>query len=754
MSLIALTSEDQNPAIFKSYFPQPIQLATRSQVCLQKFIHYRDSTIYNVNAQNNRLYFVIGNTQFDAKRLVVLPLGEYTGDALATQIATSMNDNLHQQNYKFVVVHSEPTVTDDATFEISYESLPTPSTRGGNWEDFGNTDFTITNNDTVNGETEISYGRAFETTTDTAMLEIGALVHNGSIIVGNIAYDAAKPVVQFGNMTVGCVRDILSDLGNPNPNLAFDAAIQDIAVCFKYNIQILVAKETAGITMGNPNWINGVVARTIPNAVYQLWDTVGAGHKGMVRYRATTTLNQVSKRVFVQIEYSTDKGVTYQFVADAAGGNDPAGNPYVMTKSIDGTQRSGLIYDSATALLNDSGAVVQNAIQSRRAPFIPTVSFSRAIREAQQWDFANQTWESGNGTITYTFAPYTAGNNDYDLIYTYTFNASLVTRYCYYSDDMDILNINNNDTVIDATPDNTLTNTDKTDPLSSWAVGSGGSMTPATEVPVTFKDNNLSVYGVFNPELKTVSSGIQNTPTFLSGNGEHQRIEDHVRSLPPADPESPPVLGADLSKQSGLWLRRLTVADISTDNKKAPLYLKGVSDASGNIGNLIGSNVNVISNTTSTAQVMFLSVEPPELTSKESTLHISVNEFPNVKSYEGGKNNTAKSIAIIPREEFTSGEDNNSLVYVAPFENWIDLNNKEMAINVFSMEVRRPDGTIATDLRPNTYAIMKLRQDPAEREAQQKQEQFDKLALTLSSVVQSGQILSRDIDNNNAQLGS
>ena len=147
-------------------------------------------------------------------------------------------------------------------------------------------------------------------------------------------------------------------------------------------------------------------------------------------------------------------------------------------------------------------------------------------------------------------------------------------------------------------------------------------------------------------------------------------------------------------------------------------------------------------------------MEPPELTSKESTLHISVNEFPNVKSYEGGKNNTAKSIAIIPREEFASGEDNNSLVYVAPFENWIDLNNKEMAINVFSMEVRRPDGTIATDLRPNTYAIMKLRQDPAEREAQQKQEQFDKLALTLSSIVQSGQILSSGINNDNAQLGS
>ena len=753
MSLIALTSEDQNPSIFKSYFPQPIQLATRSQVCLQKFIHYRDSTIYNVNAQNNRLYFVIGNTQFDAKRLVVLPTGEYTGDALATLLALEMNKNLHQQNYQFSVVHTAPSAVDDATFEISYESLPTPSTRGGTWEDFGNTDFTITNNDTVNAETEISYGRAFESNSDTTMLEIGALVHNGSIIVGNIAYDAAKPTVQFGNMTVGCVRDILSDLANSNPNLAFDANVQDIAVIFNDNIQILVVKETAGITMGNPNWINPLVVRTIPNAVYQLWDTV-TGHKGNVRYRVTTTLNQVSKRVFVQIEYSTDKAVTYQFVADAAGGNDPAGNPYVITKSIDGVQRTGLIYDSATALLNDNGAVVQNAIQSRRAPFIPTLSFSRAIREAQQWDFANQTWESPNGLVTYTFAPYTAGNNDYDLIFTYTYNGSLLTRYCYYSNDMDILNINENDTVIGAAPDNTLTNTDKTNPLSSWARAVGGPMIPATEVPVTFKDNNLFVHGVFNPELRTVSSGIQNTPTYLVGVGEHQRIQEHVNSITMDHLEDEPVLGADLSKQSGLWLRRLDVSDINADNIKAPLYLKGVSDASGNIGNLIGSNVNVISNSTSTGQVMYLSLEPPELTSKESTLHISVNEFPNVKSYEGGKNNTAKSIAIIPREEFTSGEDNNSLVYVAPFENWIDLNNKEMAINVFSMEVRRPDGTIATDLRPNTYAIMKLRQDPAEREAQQKQEQFDKLALTLSSIVQSGQILSSGINNDNAQLGS
>ena len=761
MSLIALTSEGQNPAIFNSNFPQPIHMPTRSQICLQKFIHYRDSSIYSVNSANNVLYFVIGDTRTDAKRKVVVPPGEYTGTELASAIQTAMNSVLQQQYYTFAVTFAEKDSVSAGdpiidTFTIEYDDAPAVSITGGTWDDNDDTFLTIVNNDIVNGVSTITNTGAVPGGFSVAKLTNGVLIHEGSLSVENIAYniDVANPQRVFGDTTVGFCRDLLSNVDNANPNLRFDPGQQDISINFDEDvIDILVINEDANAVVGSPGWATFDLARTIPQSVYTQFTT--APNIASIRYKVVLTSHQVSLRAIIQLYVSNDTGVTYTAIANGTGGNDGNGSPYVATVQIGGTTFPSTIFDSSNTGFYDggAGARISNLIQSKRAPYIPTVSFIETTLAGENWDFTSTDWSSFNGQRMYEFVPYT-GVNGFDLVIQ-ALNGTYTDKYVKYTGvpdqvevwliDEDVTNIN---------PASLLTNSTAGSATSSWNFSVNipqysTNITPDAPLVYTIVGNTLNVYGVFNPVYRPVSSGLMNTPTYATGNDEHARIAIEGSS---EAPEELNVNAPTLQRMSGLWLRRLTPEDISK-NTTIPLYLKP-GDSSGTIGNLIGTNKNVIAIKSPGIGLLFTSEEEPQKTSKDSTLHISINELPGVKSFEGGKSNTAKSIAIIPREEFASTDGNNSLVYVAPFENWIDMNNREMAVNLFSMEVRRPDGTIASDLQNNTYAVLKMRQDPTEREAISKQKAYDDLASKLSSIIQSGQILSQTLDMPNAQLGS
>ncbi len=98
MSLITLNSNGQSPYLWNNHFPQPIIIKPFSQVCVLKFLHFRDSEKYSVSQSSNTLKFNIGNTQFDAIRIARIPVGTYSGEDLATAIQDAMNLVLQQQN--------------------------------------------------------------------------------------------------------------------------------------------------------------------------------------------------------------------------------------------------------------------------------------------------------------------------------------------------------------------------------------------------------------------------------------------------------------------------------------------------------------------------------------------------------------------------------------------------------------------------------------------------------------------------------
>jgi len=128
MSLITLNSNGQEPFFYSTHFPQPIKIEPYSQVCLLKFLHFRDGSVFNITNMNNVLMFFIGNTANDAIRIARIPPGQYSGPELATEIENAMNNVCQQQHYNFTCTHiPEDDTTAPPTlegFSIAFASLP------------------------------------------------------------------------------------------------------------------------------------------------------------------------------------------------------------------------------------------------------------------------------------------------------------------------------------------------------------------------------------------------------------------------------------------------------------------------------------------------------------------------------------------------------------------------------------------------------------------------------------------------------
>ena len=129
----------------------------------------------------------------------------------------------------------------------------------------------------------------------------------------------------------------------------------------------------------------------------------------------------------------------------------------------------------------------------------------------------------------------------------------------------------------------------------------------------------------------------------------------------------------------------------------------------------------------------------PDQTANNKTLHISLPEMPLVKSYEGENAQEGKSLAIIPRDEFHTGTEFGSLVYVAPYENWVNINNgQELSINLLTTIVRNADGTLASTLRNQTQAVFKIRQDPTKVEEDKQMERNRMMAELIANTINTG----------------
>ena len=745
MSLITLSSSDNvKPYLYSSHFPQPIRIAAGSQICCLKFLHFRDENEYLVNSMTDTLYFILGNKQNDGKRKVVLTHGSYTSSALATEIARAMNAALQQQNYLWACAYD--AIND--VFTISYSSQTTPSATGGAWTDYigDNTVFEVRNNDTVGGHSLILPKNVGASQIASAFLPEGILTHLGTYESEAITlkYDDdtfANPVpFEFMPSVIGVVRDVLSVPfpQDPNINSAFDVDKQDIKIGLDGQTIIVDSiDQTANTAPTNPNYANIRLMRRVPSTALQTLGQLDVTNKTQM-YNAMfkfviTFVSGATNRAICQMFVSTDRGSSYTAATTTT--NDASGNPYFRTFTrADGVSMSGVFWVSDSANFNDNGKQKTNIFVSKRCPYVPTLtaegtqttySYPELVR-----NITLPTWTGSSPADTYTFSAYSGSNSQFVYVATGTSNTYYLSQPSAAAGG-NLLQFGLSATDSAATPTGTATvHADSGGITIAYPSGGGADNWnfngSAAELFMNSTTPQYEVSGIFNPEDRPVSTELHSKDLNVK---DSDLVSDDAATL----------VGADVSKKYWMFMKKLTQEDVAKGTSQTPIKL---GEPSGNIGTLLGANENLYTGTASTGTTVFTSTGTPNKIGKSSTLHISIPELP-VKSYEGGFDGVAKSIAVLPREEFKSqGQDGGQLVFVADFENWVDIQSAtDLYLNQFSVEIRNPDGSLADDLLPDTTLQVKIREDPLKQQALQMSKLLDSLNQ------RTGQILSQDLIN-------
>ena len=707
MSLITLTSKDSTtPYNFDSYFPQPIKIEKHSQVCVLKFIHYRDDD-YIINQTNDTLLFVLGNGINDAQREVTLTRGTYKASQLATHIADAMNAKTQQQNYEWACTYT--TISDK--FELSYTSTASPVVDGGDW----------VVKETIKGETSITQSTltVLESSGETGFQSQYMLNRGIHLNAGTFVSEGMRVRIDTNtskNNTIS-YRPEFVDVGcglvrNAHSFDDFDREEQDI-VC--------IADAVRGGLVVN-SWDTNTGLRELRHIPQLAFSTIG----GPVDWTdKTQVLNSIYKvkmtlleggqmKVIFQLQVSVDGGVSYNDMTTTY--TDPRlGNTYFQTyaEPESGVTFNGCFFVSDDQIFYDTAELEQAKFCSARAPYKPTQGINMfdlatqgdmSVVDFQSGD--SQEWSGNSGSTAWQIGPYTGGNTNIQCEMADV--ANLVTYYiaALSSDSTDVLSyhVYGADTEPLPVPASTMTYDPDTGELSFTAALGG-------ETQLNYTGTLAGGLLQINPEgsFNVVASGVFNANVRNISRTEAQHLdintEDIIVDL------NTVYVGTDISKTSQLFVGRLNQSDINLF-KGSPAFITS-STESGDIQLTIGAKERVYVGTVSTGKVIFTSDTATSPLGRSSTLHVGVSELP-ARSYEGGNNNIGKSIAVIPREEFKgTGNSTGRLVYVADFENWVDLSNaSDLYLNQFKCEIRNEDGTLATDLIPETMVQIKIRKNP------------------------------------------
>lgn len=717
MSLLSTSSTTQQEAyLYENHYPQPIIVSPNSQICLQKFIHYRGA-LYEVTSQNNTIGFRLGTggTNQDVARFVNIPNGTYDGDDLAAAITLALNSVNQQQNYSWTCTFTAaPSSNDDDIFQIQYASVPTPGSNSGDYNLFSSGQLTVSNQGIAAEQAKITYNGTNANHFANVISKRSTLVYLGDQTWTDIQPSHHTEI--FQPLQVGLVRSKLSNPANVNPNLQFKPTRYDIAVEFNGdNMAVTYGRQRQGSIVGNENWFVSDVRRDLNGLFDAVFKANGGVFNPDIKLEVKLTIyasSQTSRRVLIQL-WSKDVGETaYTPLADGLGGNSTiTGTPLVKTLSVGGDTFPGLIFDSNDPTLNDTGTKInQHYPKLSVAPFLPAISFQKTGNLILTgYALNSETWTNPGGTNTITFVPLVGNTNGY--VWRTDANPGSVQDGLYwYQVDRVTYHIKGGDVPITdpplyiATVDPTgdvngkITVVDGTTSAQVFIITFTGT-SPVAEVTTRL---SVSTDGIFNPIEPVL--GVQGEATEATAGAE--------------------------------------AGGLLTDlNSNARLFLRGSGGgAEADVANLLGfSNNEEDFGGGSQSGASVTSDQEPQQTANNNTLHISIPEMPLVKSYEGENSAEAKSIAIIPREEFATGDTEGSLVYVAPFENWIDINNgQEINMNLLTTIVRNADGSLAENLVRETQAVFKIRQDPMKREQEKKAEQLREMAEILANTINTG----------------
>jgi len=776
----------QQPFNFKNHFPQPLLIKPNSQVCLTNFYHFRDEGFYYIHGNNNIIAYMIGGDRnYNGIRYARLQNGQYSGASLATECTRALNSVLLQENYTFTVAftagnpQANPPTTDK--FQLSFANVATPNPKGGVWTNysFNSADLQITNNDTDNNKSAVKANTADDTKVGTrsCLLKKGLRLHEGfysseaitAVVRNSTAYGGDKSTMRIASFNMGITRYGCSnedDGDNVNNAHEFNSDFSDILVRgLKSNNQNKIVISTLRgrrgrgdfYSFGRANQLQ-LVRRRFNDAFVK---TVFTNVQTLMKIRIDR--NSTNRAFVVRLEISNDNGASYTFATDGFGGNNTDGRPNVYTQTIGGVSYNGVLYssmgvpDGAGGLVPSTASLNQAIVKD--APFIPFFDLKRpnisldnlnldgveiesnSINSPAVALTANQKFKlsftrdtsKGYDFVIGISTPATtplADNNEttfnnfaikQDSLTSGDQGADTGERFKVYADKT--VNISTNPNVIGSL----IFVRDNSGAGFGLATFFGlNNFNPAIGHPFVFHTQTQAISNLYSEKdvlLTGIFNGVGNPPTLTNGDitPKTKPLHIDVDDLEATTfiPDSSVPLGADFDQPFSLLVGNPTQNDIA-NNSGTPLRLDGNVEG-GSAGITLGLRENVYQLGAGVATLDSDSF--PFKTVDDNSIHISVPELSNVQSLEGEAENVGKTIAVIPKNEFTTTSTSQSMTWRANYDDWIDINNQnELDLNELNLQVRKPNGTMATSLQQITRATLKIRQDPSKMNSHNKQE--------------------------------
>ncbi len=815
MSLISLSSKSvsrndstqQAPFNFKNFFPQPIVIKPKSQVCLTTFYHFRTEGIYNINSNNNLIGFCFGDRQNNNVMYASLTKGNYEGDELATEIARAMNASNVQQNYLWTATFTEgsavaiPQTFDE--FTLTYENVPTPTEKGGVWSKFSsrNQNGTLDNQDL-----EDEFSSIINLSDDPLPVKLrnGLLLHEGFVRYENIGlshnHASLDAPLELSPLNMGIVQSAMAvDSANLSDATSFQSKFGDILVqTIEKRILISTLNQKQGNIAGglfasNDRGKDQIIRREFDENFLNTICDSSTDRLSFNIYRVSGNRSWV-----ITCQKSVDNGATYTDITDGQG-NNADGRPNVYSDTIGGVSYSSVLYstigvpdggggrDTINPVNNKPTKTIESA-SNRKAPFIPYIEVLERAEHTTGLDLEDEEFTlsivpaQGNPSLiadnqfTMTWQPDTSGNGfDYGMFESTAPTTPSAQINSTQMADWVVGNLAVDGGVFgyDVFPNNTVDINSavkiadlKYDPTEgangSWELSNIDGATGITMTAVAFdqeggkpdiitEDAEFLFQGIFNPNNVPITSSDGSMVSENSTSGRsHSEPEEGALLLNTIDV----ALGADLAQQSFIILGRANQQTLAQFDGN-PVRSNGIKNQAGTGYTLkplqrfgtafkvLGFSEMILVNDTTTFD--FISNNKPFIQMDETSLHISIPELSGIISYEGEAENVSKTIKVIPKNEFTESSTSEAMTFTAPFEEWIDINNAEpLVLNEMTLQVRKPDGTMATNLKPITRATIKIQEDPEVKKLEAQRQMIEAMASTKAQSQNTGNLQLMD----------
>ena len=790
MSLISLSSVNTNnlvsqqPFNFKNSFPQPIILKPNSQVALLNFYHFRDDNQYHITNQNNKILFNWGAPLNNGRWEATLNANIYTGADLSTEIARALNDcNVAFQNYIFTSTFTQgnpvasPPVND--VFTITFASVATPALQGGVWSNFTNSgNCSISNSETDNSFSSLGVGTNLAITTYQARQENGIHNHEGSWEsngYSNFGLSASgmndantEYSRDYGNHDFSLFEVKRTSTISSNARKVYSPNRPTVQV----RIRTVGGSSTISISTLNNTTNQLVLKKRLSSVLFdKIRDVIDPTGTDRADYKiGFNYLKDGAGGVSLQLKYSSDGGLTYTIATetDNAGtnfGTSTSGGietPIVQAPTtIGGVQINGIIWRSKRDGLKNTDGTNNNAFSSpnilkklkgkyecfvlgNSGSFVPS-QLGSAPKFNLNGVVFTKDYGGGGSNFDCNITTHTGGQAfDFDLEGVNQGGAPSANEII--ADNLTPCALKQNLTknafgiVFDIHADKNDGASAVIGELKLCRRATGGndrgrinllnltalSFNGATELKLTTLNQlvptnasvplELQCQGIYNQDNKQIlNNGVAESPHHAS-----EYDESNETTIPHS------LIGADLSATFCLLLGRISQNDVETiagiDASPASLTANSLS---GSIGSLIGFEPTVIITVAGTTQT-FTSTQATLITSKDTTLHVSIPELSNVKSFEGESSQIYKTIKVIPKADFDSDKSSGSLNFTANYEDYIDINNgAELQLSELTVQVRQPDGTLATTLKPVTRTTIKFRENPQNKEMEKMEKILD-----------------------------